>query len=282
MQISIENIREELGINDAQKALEITRLISGKRSPRRYQSVRSWIAESYSEPENYEQVMKAIDEILETCGVEALFEEELPFGEKADKPFALYCNTGDSYASTILYWIEKNEYSITSWADAIELKEKESNEESEGQYKDDILAGLASSFWAFAWAQHVNEAKCERISENEITDVMPDMPNAALQLAEEISQRLIAENSDCSLDLLYRNSLRNNINEGIGYSEKRSGPKAFGFSLGCEILGSGLSWSDDNAEHGLSILRNKDANFPLVSTAEETCLHCHPETEDES
>lgn len=71
-----------------------------------------------------EKKMCAIDHILGTCGVEAL---EAP--EDADVDcchdyfdglIALYCNAGDTYATTIAYDVERGRFEITTVGDLVE------------------------------------------------------------------------------------------------------------------------------------------------------------------
>lgn len=70
----------------------------------------------------YEDAMKEIDRILETCGVE--------YVEKggAFSPAFSYCNTGDSYAPTILLIWEDGTFAqtarfiISSWGDWVERR----------------------------------------------------------------------------------------------------------------------------------------------------------------
>jgi len=57
-------------------------------------------------------VLHAADVLLETAGVESV--EGTPYE---------YCNTGDSYATTLIYNSETDQLSLGSWADIIAARE---------------------------------------------------------------------------------------------------------------------------------------------------------------
>jgi hypothetical protein len=61
--------------------------------------------------------LQAIDEVLGTCGVEAL--GDLPDDSTSPAPYA-YCNTGDSYAATLVYKHATDNLFISSWGDIAE------------------------------------------------------------------------------------------------------------------------------------------------------------------
>lgn len=64
-------------------------------------------------------MLHAIDEILGTFGVEPLG----PVDMRDGPPFE-YCNTGDSYAATIIYSRESDTLRIGSWGDIAERHEE--------------------------------------------------------------------------------------------------------------------------------------------------------------
>lgn len=57
--------------------------------------------------------MRVIDEILGTHGV-----EYIPAGHNAKSPGINYCNTGDSYGTTVL--LVRGKFRVGSWADIVE------------------------------------------------------------------------------------------------------------------------------------------------------------------
>jgi len=67
--------------------------------------------------------LKIVDLILDTHGVEAIR------GEESNDPYygdvvATYCNTGDTYAATILYDVGRGRFELTSWGDWVEKNTK--------------------------------------------------------------------------------------------------------------------------------------------------------------
>ncbi len=73
--------------------------------------------------ENYcdspRKTLSRIDKILETCGVEYL-EDNRDKGNFSENYGILYCNTGDTYATTILYDYDRGNYYISCWGDIVE------------------------------------------------------------------------------------------------------------------------------------------------------------------
>jgi hypothetical protein len=62
-----------------------------------------------------ERAMEEADQVLKTFGIEAIYEE----GEYGD-PVALYLNTGDTYAATIVYDVENDELYVGDWGGFVE------------------------------------------------------------------------------------------------------------------------------------------------------------------
>lgn len=97
---------------DDNKRQEIRNLLHGDRDTYSYASVNTWVNKCYHEPELVERIMCALDEILGTYGVEALcHNRELK---------AVYCNTGETYTTTIVYRYDKDYFQLTSWGDLVE------------------------------------------------------------------------------------------------------------------------------------------------------------------
>lgn len=95
---------------------QIRGLVNGSIEPDDFDSVDAWIRQCYHRPAETELIMKAIDEVLETCGIEAIWSES--FSDKC--PQFTYCNTGDSYALTVLYDYFESKFIVSSWGDTVE------------------------------------------------------------------------------------------------------------------------------------------------------------------
>jgi len=66
-------------------------------------------------------ILDVCDQLLDTCGVESVNDEN-SWDDYYANSIALYCNTGDSYAPTILYDTEMGLFDVTSWGDFVENK----------------------------------------------------------------------------------------------------------------------------------------------------------------
>lgn len=97
---------------DNSKRQEIRELLHGEIDTYTYESVITWVGQCYHEPDLIERIMCAMNEILNTHGVEAIWHKrELK---------ATYCNTGESFAATIVYRYDPDSFQVTSWGDLIE------------------------------------------------------------------------------------------------------------------------------------------------------------------
>jgi hypothetical protein len=114
---SVKRIARELNL-DTNTAKRVRGLMDGKVDPCTSEAVQSWICQCFNRPSRRELIMCAINEALDTCGVEAIE------GEWIDNYHhniqAVYCNTGDTYAATILLCHKRDRFMLTSWGDYVE------------------------------------------------------------------------------------------------------------------------------------------------------------------
>lgn len=105
--------------NDGPKARVLRNLLEGKIEPRELSpACDRWVRQCHNDPSHVEQVMCAADEWLGTYGVEAIF------GDSVTEPRFSYCNTGDTYALTLIYDHSKGRYLVSSYGDEIERAER--------------------------------------------------------------------------------------------------------------------------------------------------------------
>lgn len=97
---------------DDSKRQEIRDLLHGDIDTFSYESVRKWTMQCYHVPDLLERLMYALDEILRTYGVEAIWHD--------GTLMAVYCNTGQSYDATMVYRYDKKYFSVDSWGDLVE------------------------------------------------------------------------------------------------------------------------------------------------------------------
>jgi len=79
--------------------------------PERFPETANWERRCYHTPSRRELVLAAIDECLETFGVE---------GFQTRRGWLSYCNTGDSYAPTVCE--RDGIFFIASWGDIVEVE----------------------------------------------------------------------------------------------------------------------------------------------------------------
>lgn len=100
-----------------EQATTVLGLMRGTVDPFSVSQTDAWRRACYHEPDprKPETIMHAIDATIGTYGTEAIFS-----GAYGLNPIAKYCNTGDTYAGTILYCYRTRRYKITSWGDYVE------------------------------------------------------------------------------------------------------------------------------------------------------------------
>jgi hypothetical protein len=115
MAFTVEKLTADLGITPEQ-AEQVIGLVRGTIDPFTVPATDAWRRSCYHEPDprKPETIMHAVDAVLGTCGTEAIW------GRSCTQPVAEYCNTGDTYASTILYDYVNGNYRLTSWGDWVE------------------------------------------------------------------------------------------------------------------------------------------------------------------
>lgn len=101
-------------------ALRLRKLLEGRLDPESFASVQQWRAQCFHwPPRRFEMVLCAANEILGTHGVEAI--EGTEHVDNYSGCFCVsYCNTGDTYAATLLYDHRTGRYSVGSWGDVVE------------------------------------------------------------------------------------------------------------------------------------------------------------------
>jgi len=114
--------------------------------------------------------------------------------------------------------------------------------------KDEILEGIASALHGSNWADRYEESGGS-LSQTEILDVMDPITSEAKKSASEIYSDIEKTNS---IDL---ENFVENLFKKIEVRSSRffSDAELFGYYLGMESLGHGVSWEDDHPPHNLKI-----------------------------
>ena len=111
-----------LGITP-QQAETIRRIIKGPAptdESAEYPRTAAWVRGCYNMPLAQERRMAAIDEVLGTHGVEAVFRADAGVSES---PLFTYCNAGDTYAATVVRY-RGGTYAVACWGDIVESLER--------------------------------------------------------------------------------------------------------------------------------------------------------------
>lgn len=99
----------------------------------------------------------------------------------------------------------------------------------------EILNAIPSGVWADYWATEQEEKGRSFGAGANIMDVAPKLPTWAKKWGKEIADKIVALNNK-SLEDLYE------MAEAAGYHK---GKEDFGFVLGMQTVGHGLSYADD-------------------------------------
>ena len=85
---------------------------------KQFPQTNKWIGDCYNKPRRIELILSALNELMETCGVEAFRGRESQYHACAE-----YLNTGDTYSPTILFRHDTGTFSLTCWGDFFERNE---------------------------------------------------------------------------------------------------------------------------------------------------------------
>ena len=88
-------------------------------NPDKLKKTLTWVGSCHNLPGSDELVMQALDELLGMCGVEPIRTEEWIDPYYGDIR-AVYLNTGDTYAGTIVLDHKKCRYMLTTYGDYVE------------------------------------------------------------------------------------------------------------------------------------------------------------------
>lgn len=93
--------------------------------PRRFPRTCRWAQSCYHTPSwhHAETKLKALDELLGTYGTEPINAEGAYVSRYWLDCIGVYLNTGDTYATTLVYDTEGDRWKLTSWGDFLEAYE---------------------------------------------------------------------------------------------------------------------------------------------------------------
>jgi len=114
---------------DEGTARDVSDLLMGERDPEELANARCWDTGSRSsfnryprnEADHVHNVLWCVDRTLDTHGVESIDGgEDCHVNDYYRRIVALYCNTGDSYALTIMYDTTERRFILQSWGSFVE------------------------------------------------------------------------------------------------------------------------------------------------------------------
>jgi hypothetical protein len=106
-----------------------------------------------------------------------------------------------------------------------------------GTYDKKILGAMAKAAWVDHWANR-EEEKGRSFSGQDLWEVAPSrIPSQAKKWAKEVAMRLLLDEKQANLTALYLHAVST-----FSYT---GDPEKFGYHLGMQAMGHGVSWQDD-------------------------------------
>ena len=137
--------------------------------------------------------------------------------------------------------------------------------------RDEVLFGMSRSLWAEAWTQEMETQGHGDELRGEITDLMPMVPSSADENAEDLAKKIEASNK-IDFDSF--------VPPGIDLEDWDSKmANEFGWYLVMQMLGHGVSWSDDHEDHDLKLPHIEPA-MEVLDDANDAVIKEHGESEE--
>ena len=99
-------------------------LFDGTVDPLTYPSVKAWAERCYNYPKRSELMERALDAEIGGHGIESVRGEKAPWDAFYCDTVALYVNTGDTYAPTLLFDVPLRRWSVTDIGTFVERKQR--------------------------------------------------------------------------------------------------------------------------------------------------------------
>jgi hypothetical protein len=111
--------------------------------------------------------------------------------------------------------------------------------------RDQIVDGMARALFVSSWA----EAHAHEYQQVDLEKVAPPTPPDAEMYARNLCGQVEKYNDRTDINLIYAGI--------VGYEahahRKKPTPESFGWYLGMQMLGHGVSWTDDHPDAGLEL-----------------------------
>jgi len=148
--------------------------------------------------------------------------------------------------------------------------------------RDTILQACASTLWAMAWADHVEETDCYNLSGCQIENHMPEIGDTAHDEAKRIVTAIEAANGGADICVLFAACVDATNDANLQRADRlqagdRELAARFGDCLAFEYTGAGVAWTDDHEDaEGFTI----PAGESSCDVADEAAEVCCPPRED--
>ena len=141
--------------------------------------------------------------------------------------------------------------------------------------RETILDAMGRLLWGLAWADHVDAAACHNISDCDIFDVMPEVPEAAEKEAETLLRALEATAAPVTIEQVFAGVCARGKLMPTAELQTR-----FGECLVYQSMGHGVSWADDHPADPIldDLTWRTRHDSDLEAHAEESCERCNPGT----
>jgi len=122
--------------HDPNAAETVAGILNGDIDPETVEATAEWVRRCYHRPREQDLILPAVTALLDLHGVEAIRVEGEWLDNYHGDIVASYCNTGDTYAETVLLDHETGEFVLTSWGDFLENWEATHEREPEDDDSD--------------------------------------------------------------------------------------------------------------------------------------------------
>jgi hypothetical protein len=138
------------------------------------------------------------------------------------------------------------------------------------QVSDAFVNGMARILWGNAWADHAEEHDCFNLSGQEVTEVMPEIPEVVYRKAERLSGAIEQANG-LSLPAIFSQAMKAEGKTVEHEDYWGADAEGFGSYLAHMAVGSGVSWFDDHAEFKLSLGTDAEPRDLVVPETDIAC-----------
>lgn len=121
---SVRRLRRAFPYLNDLRLVQVRDLIHGTADPLQFKPVKTWAESCRHPPKQLDLILEALNVVLKGHGIEPLSLEGVWNSRYFGTVLALYVNTGDPYAPTILYDTELDRFVLSCQGDFLEMLER--------------------------------------------------------------------------------------------------------------------------------------------------------------